>query len=402
MLPVFGRIYADWVKTIDDGTTTPEPEWASVKEAIVHLPDHPELLGEWQVGNWTVQVDEETVLNRHAGEFAPDKLVWVEGWFTHPESLPTAQDVGEIRAASITTLDDTVGTEPGFTEVGFGGTLIAFPPEKIGEWQIGDYVVTATEETEFIEEVGLFVEGAFVKVSGKRDENGFIYALWIKTAEAPSSGFEFIDPIIRYPEALVGSWQIGQYKVEATENTQFIQDEREFGNGVFARVEGVLLADGSVKAYLIETIQTPEPNNVRVFGPIQSFPTELVGRWSIGEWTVIAIEDTVFVQEIGHFDQEVIVVAKGIPQDDGSVLAKEIKVLELPGPQWMVTRGTIINLPEEDDRIGEWQVGTRKVMVTQAAFLDPEAAAFTDNTFVEVRGILQEGRFAVGDLDSYY
>ena len=229
-----GTILAHEIKLKSDSPTYSTD--LQFQDEIVSLPETADLLGIWQVGEWTVEVDESTVFERQAGEFVPGQLVLIEGSFVE-ETDPTrsAQESGTVRASWIKSISTT---EREWIRIQEPIVRLPDDPNLHGEWQIGEWTVIASHETEFKRYAGEFAEGVTVWVEGWIDvsdpnlattEAPPLYAVWIKTIEATDETTEpeperisIKDPLISLPDTpdLLGEWRVGDWIVVVSETTE--------------------------------------------------------------------------------------------------------------------------------------------------------------------------------------
>jgi hypothetical protein len=118
-----------------------------------------------------------------------------------------------------------------------------------------------------------------------------------------------------------------------------------------------------------------------------------VGDWVVDGRTVHVTSSTRINQEEGLVATGAFVEVKGTLRGDGSVDATQIEVersagAERPVPTFEL-HGTVEQLPNTANLVGDWVVSGRTVHVTSSTLIRPGASAVAVGTFVEVEGTLR-------------
>lgn len=126
-------------------------------------------------------------------------------------------------------------------------------------------------------------------------------------------------------------------------------------------------------------------------GTIQKLPSNgLLGDWTVGDRIVRVSSSTKIEQERALATVGATVEVEGTPNSDGSVAAKEIKVLSGPGSgggAYIKFYGTVESLPPAaSGLIGVWKVSGRTVHVTPNTNIKQEKGPITVGAMVEVEG----------------
>jgi hypothetical protein len=308
----------------DDDDGDDDGEWVEFRGTVSDLPETENLHGDWTVGDKTVRVGDHTEIEDHGQTVNIDDRVKVKGWLQADGSVRAIKIelleehdepvffIGEIMALpdnlqdgtwqiderevvvnESTELDDehgefvvgnrvkVYGRESDGTitaekiralpapEIHFTGRVNSLPPEApdsfVGEWEIGEKTVFATEETELKQENGEFIEGGLVKVKGRLQSDGSVIAYKIETEPLPwiehvgvikdlPGDDDLANGVVRTDnEDLLGLWEIGALYFLVTEETELDDEHGEFAVGVVVKATGRMRADGVVVAHEIET-----------------------------------------------------------------------------------------------------------------------------------------------------
>jgi hypothetical protein len=311
----------------DDDDDGDDGEWIEFRGTVGDLPDDENLHGEWLVAEKTVHVDDQTEIEDHGQTIVAGNHVKVKGWLqsdgsvnaveielheerdepvffigvinTLPENLQDGTWVVDERQVVVnpsTELDDnhsefaegnrvkvygrragdgTITAEKIWAlpapEIYYTGRIISMPSETpgefVGDWEIGEKLVIAIEETEFRQEHGPFTVGGLVKVKGRLQSDGSVIAYKIETLPLPR--VEVVGEIVSLPgsedlltrtdppdndnEDLLGLWVIGSTQFLVVEQTELDDEHGEFALGVVVKAKGQMRGDGVVIADEIET-----------------------------------------------------------------------------------------------------------------------------------------------------
>ncbi len=178
--------------------------------------------------------------------------------------------------------------------------------------------------------------------------------------------------------AMNGStWMVDTTTVMITSTTEL---EGTFAVGSKVKVEGFKQTDGTVIAREISTYNLPTGGGKQHHGKEVEFTGAIMSMtgntWVVGAWTVIISPTT---ELKGTFAVGTLVKVEGFKQDDGSVLAKEIKVakqsegehekikftgaiMSMTGNTWVVGTTTVVISPTTE-MSGTFSVGMKVVVV---------------------------------------
>ena len=233
---------ADDTPGVDNGSSSETPMQGNSGTAKIELTDVLNAnSGEtWTVGSWNVMVSTETEIQ---GMLDLGILVKVEG---------TLQQDGTILAHEIKVVSSENAQYAGMVEL--TGTL----ENQDGMiWTVGGVIVELTETTEIL---GTPEIGATIKVEGMLQENGSILASQVKSGENNDDGSDDHSNQLKGNAieisgeltAMDGStWIINGQTVLVTNTTEL---KGTLDIGVIVKVEGYLLADGSIEAREIKAL----------------------------------------------------------------------------------------------------------------------------------------------------
>jgi len=198
----------------------------------------------WSVGSWSVMVSSTTEQN---GSLEVGALVKVEGLL---------QEDGSILAHEIQVVPEENVQKIGLVEL--TGTLES---QDGMTWIVSGIVIELSDTTEIL---GVPEIGAQVKVEGILQENGSILASQIKSAMDENGGdddgsddhsSQSKGEEVEISGELTGmdgnTWTVNDQTVIITDMTEL---KGVFEIGVMVKVEGYLLADGSIEAHEIKAV----------------------------------------------------------------------------------------------------------------------------------------------------
>lgn len=219
------------------------------------------------------------------------------------------------------------------------GTLFANDGEQ---WDVSGITVVVSPTTEL---KGTLEVGMLVKVEGTLQADGSVLAREIKPAltGADPENNGNVDPgnphdgddeseLIGTLTAMVdeSTWTLnGVITIILDENTEL---ESGITVGEMIKVEGALQEDGSILARQIKRFAFEKMNGKTAFGE-----SEIVGKldemidentWTVSGITVMLNDQT---EREGSFEVGVTVKVEGMFQADGSILAREVKVVTATG-----------------------------------------------------------------------
>ena len=215
--------------------------------------------------------------------------------------------------------------------------------------------------------------------------------------------FEFRGVIEALPNTagFIGDWTVSGRKVHVSATTKINQDDGKVMVGATVKVEGVVQTDNSVMAREIE-VQSGQVKEFEFTGTVETLPDTMgrIGDWKVSGTVVHVSAATMIKQESAPVAVGDKVEVEGSKRADGSVDAFEIEVksdIEDDDNDGEVEfKGAIESLPDTMGRIGVWSVGGRKVNVTAATKISPNAAAAAVGFIVEVEGVKR----ADGSIDA--
>lgn len=206
--------------------------------------------------------------------------------------------------------------------------------------------------------------------------------------------FEFRGVIEALPNTpgFIGDWTVSGRTVRVGSATEIEQEDGQVMVGATVEVEGFVQTDNSVMAKEIE-VESGPGNEFEFEGVVEVLPDTMgrIGDWTVSGTVVHVSAATMIKQEGAPVAVGVKVEVEGSKRADGSVDAFQIEVeddIDDDDDDGDVEfKGAIESLPDTPGRIGEWSVGGRKVNVTAATKINPNAASVAVGFVVEVEGI---------------
>ena len=350
---------------------------------ISSLPNTQGFIGDWVVAGRTLHVTSATRIEQENGSPAVGKIVEVEG---------VLQMDGSVNATEIEVKDDVANNFE------FRGRVEQLPSTTgfIGDWTVAGRIVHVTSATIIRQNEAPLALGVFVKVVGTLRPDGTIDATKVKTErnEHPPF-FEFTGTVQTLPNTpdLTGDWTVGGRIVHVTPLTQIDRDEGPITIGTIVEVKGTVRTNGSVDAVKIESEE--DANEFEFHGVINSLPntTGFIGDWIVDGRTVHVTTSSHIDQEEGIAAVGAFVEVRGTLRQDGSVAAARIEVERSAGDEHLVPtlelEGTVEQLPNTPNLVGDWIVSGRIVHVSSATRIRPNTGAIAVGTFVEIEGTLR-------------
>src|SRR5262245_49544930 len=215
--------------------------------------------------------------------------------------------------------------------------------------------------------------------------------------------FEFRGVIEALPNTagFIGDWKVSGRTVHVSATTKIDQEDGKVMVGATVKVEGVVQTDNSVTAREIE-VKSAQDKEFEFTGVVETLPDTMgrIGDWKVSGTVVHVTAATMIKQDNAPVAVGDKVEVEGAKRADGSVDAFEIEVKsdidDDDNDGDVEFKGAIESLPDTPGRIGEWSVGGRKVNVTAATKIDPNAAAAAIGFIVEVEGFKR----ADGSIDA--
>jgi hypothetical protein len=290
---------------------------------------------------------------------------------------------GQVVAISPTTIIPVTGAlEPGMwadvQAIGDGDTLVArritvSPPEMrlrgeisfipeggIGEWIIGGQPFQVTDDTAISDRGGPVEVGAWAQVSALETEDG-LTAQRIRAID-PLPAVEVYGAIQAFSDV---QWTISGIDLAINSDTLISSEPRV---GLLANAAAALQTDDSLLALRIRVLWQehggPQPPTT-LTGVIEQMPPNgQVGQWIVAGLNVVVSRNTQINQSNGMavVGAEVTVIGH---QADGTIVAREIVVINSPVAGEPVRfQGRIEALPD-NGLLGAWIIDGRTVQVTE-------------------------------------
>jgi SepF-like predicted cell division protein (DUF552 family) len=274
--------------------------------------------------------------------------------------LAASRDKEVETCGSEMSLDPTIPPPPRPVRVRFSGRVDALPPGLLGEWVIAGMPVEVSEDTTLKPKGYEPKVGDWAEVKAISNYEGPLVASQITLqdgSQIPEIPVEFKGVIESVDES---SLTVGGIIVRTDGDTATVGTPAV---GLLAKVEGLLMPDGSV---LAQQIQVLDPSEVRTEfeGPIEQLPPfPYHGEWIIGGIRVLAKKSPLGPPPRVGLHAEV----TGVVDDDGLVHADAITVVD-PSPD------TIEGIVEHIDET-EWTIGGVVVTIHRNTLVDESRAS---------------------------
>ena len=382
-----------------------------------------DLIGEWTVGGRTFVTNVGTEFRQEKGPFATDVCVEVEyvGSVTPYTATKIAtkdtDDCSDSASTPSPTPSPSVTPTPDGVEREAYGIVESMPSSGfVGLWRLDGLNYEAPVGAEFEQEAGPLVIDACVKVHYRSDTSPFTVRE-MKTMPAsfcddasptpgvtptPSDEIEIYGRIEAFPSELIGEWMVKGVVYDATDNTEFEQENGLFVIGACVKIH----ADSSASPATIREIETKRDyrcsndggggdSEAELYGVLQSFPTGLTGAWNIAGMTFAADSATQFKQEHGSFAVGVTVKVHFTTDATGANRTREIETKfandddgedddgngSVDGAEGHAY-GLIDSYPS--DLFGTWQISGVEYVATAGARFAQDDGAFAANARVKV------------------
>jgi len=202
--------------------------------------------------------------------------------------------------------------------------------------------------------------------------------------------FEFTGIISALPNTsnFVGDWTVAGRTVHVTAATEIERDGGDPAVGKIAEIEGTLNNDGSVSATEIEI---KAANTFEFRGRVDQLPstTGFIGDWVVSGRTVHVTSATMIDQTEKPLAVGVFVKVVGTLRNDGTIDATKIETKADEQLPFFEFTGTVQQLPNTPDLLGDWIVSGRTVHVTALTRIETEDGPITTGTVVEVKGFVR-------------
>jgi hypothetical protein len=199
---------------------------------------------------------------------------------------------------------------------------------------------------------------------------------------------------------LIGDWNIGGMTFVVSTTTEIKQEHTPFTVGMTVKVHFIVDANGVNQAREIEAKfrhdhegKDDDHNGIHegedghAFGPIGSFPANLIGQWIIGTLPYTATADTKFEQEHGAFAQGVNVRVEFHLDANGNRIADEIHSTVDRGDVTDHSHALLVGYVQEmpaNGFVGEWIVGDVTFSSTISTKFNEEHSALGIGAYVTV------------------
>ncbi len=292
------------------------------------------------------------------------------------------------------------------------GFIEALPEAgNLGDWLIGGQLVTVGATTEINAETDLLQLGACVEAEGPLTASGALEATQLSAKDPEDCGgvgqnpasqkVKFEGLVNTVPaEGLIGSWVVGDWNVSSDSFTDFDGSEEAFQSGACVEVEGTLLANGIVRAAEMEIESTEgcgtSDRTAELRGIVDSAPDPgPAGDWMVAGLTVRVSDTTEINSDAGAAATGACVKAEGSLDDNGALLASQVRVLEeggcaAPNASDVEFSGKIETVPD-NALAGPWTVMGLNVTVNDMTELNLELGPALPGVCVEVEGSAEMG-----------
>ncbi|MGB0386754.1 MAG: DUF5666 domain-containing protein [Ardenticatenaceae bacterium] len=353
-----------------------------------------DLVGDWVIGGVTYTADASTEFEQEHGAFAVGACVEIK-------YLPTSNQALEIESEHSYKCDGSNG-ESGESYSETKGVVESFPSALIGTWVVDGVSYSADASTRFEQEDGPFFVGGCVEIKYTSSDNA---AVEIESKEASDCGGGSDDGssnsrsksyglIETMPEGLIGSWTIGGMTFEATESTQFEQEDGDFAVGMCVEVTYTTANDVN-SATEIESEDAYRCSGGssmnKVYGTVDSFPSGLYGTWVISGTNYVASPSTRFEEEDGSFAVGGCVKVKYYTENGVNQATKIESENDSCGggdssesESSTKVYATIDSFPPSP-YVGTWQIGGLTYDATNATEFDEDHAPFAVGACVEAK-----------------
>ncbi|MDQ7030421.1 MAG: DUF5666 domain-containing protein [Ardenticatenia bacterium] len=351
------------------------------------------LVGTWTIGGVQYEATATTEFDTRYGDFAVGVCAEVE----YVMSGTTRQALA-IKTESA----DECGLPVQGGELETKGLIDAMPADGlVGEWVIDGESYTATAQTRFEQDHGVFKVGQCVEVKYRLDGTGRV-ATKIETQrrQACSSSdqvHEAYGVIEALPATgLIGTWTVGGVDYEITTTTTL--ENGPFTVGLLVEIKFVVNPDGTLIALQVEgkhAVDDDDQALAQAYGRIEAFPATLVGTWTIGGVQYEANAFTAFEQDDGPFAVGACAKVRYFDRNGARVAAKietqsDDDCQADNGATVSRLYGFVEDMPPQGF-VGTWTIGGTLFEVTAATQLEEEHGLLVVGAFVEVKYIQRNG-----------
>jgi len=246
---------------------------------VESFPD--QLVGEWTVNGTSYTADDQTVFKEEHGPFSVGACVEVE--------YIEDNHGGGYQALKIETEYPFKCGSPSDPLSEVSGVVISFPENLVGTWLVDSTTYTATADTRFEQEHGLFFVGGCVEVKYVSATNEAIEIATTDAEECGGEGEEHFFGMIEvmpanYTATITSTWVISGIEFISTPDTEFETDHGPLVVGACAKVEyrvvdGKNMAEEIGSEWAYHCLGSVAFN--QIYGSVVSFPPDLYGTWVI-------------------------------------------------------------------------------------------------------------------------
>ncbi len=369
---------------------------------VQSLPNTSDLTGTWTIDGHQYQVTTTTQLDTPHGPFAVGACVEVEYQLNG-----TTRQALQIRTESAdecgVPVDDGHG---GSQMLEAKGLIEVMPQGLVGVWTIAGQTYTATAQTRFEQDHGLFEVGRCVEVKYTEGTSGR-QAHKIETKRQQECGqpgsatyeaYGVVEALPITSPGLLGTWTIGGVDYEVTQTTQL--KHGPFSVGLLVKVKFTVNPDGTFRALEIEgkhAVDDSDFSLAQVYGRIDAYPANWIGEWIVGGVSYTATNTTKFEQGHGNFGVGACVKVRYVDRNS----TREAVKIETEDDAKCASGGTSTNpitttrlygfveqMPAQGF-VGTWQVGGVLFEVTAATRITEEHGALVEGAFVKVEYVRQ-------------
>ncbi len=358
-----------------------------IKGTVESLPSTTGRIGDWKISGKLVKVTTNTrLVATQNQQFAVGSMV---------EGLGLQLADGSLSATLLVLKPET----PPVQAIRFSGVIEKLPTTegRIGDWTISGRKVTVNAATKVVSDKAAVAVGTLVDVEGTFAQ-GVITATNITTKPtppAPPVRVIFKGKIETLPTTtgFIGDWKVSGRAVTVNATTKITPNAMAPKVGLEVEVHGTATGNGPVTAALINVKSELEsnPNYVHFFGTIKALPgaANLQGEWNVDGRTVVVSERTKLIQEKANAIVGGFVEVEGLKQADGKIAAAEVEVLRGNIVGVVKFMGVVEALPTTANKVGEWTVSKRKVVVSDKTKINEEKKKAAVGAHVQVTGNLR-------------
>jgi hypothetical protein len=367
----------------------------------------PDRLGAWVVSGESFTATASTEFDTEDGDFVLGGCVEVD--YVWQDEVRLATEIDTKASHDCDDDDDDHATQT-------YGRVYSFPADLVGSWVIDGVSYTATSQTEFEQEDGVFGVGVCVEVKYDPATND---AYEIETEDdyecdgddqEPSNLRQTYGIVVNFPADLIGEWVVDETTYMTTAVTEFEEDDGPFFIGGCVEVKYDPNDNNTV--YELETSDSDDCGDDddddsndperKAFGLLESRPegTQL-GEWIIGGQRYQANDQTEFDNDDdGEFVVGACLSVEYIVTDAGNI-AREIEVEELykcqNGTAANRYSGTLESFPAS--LYGVWVIDGFMFTTDAATEFDDDDETYVVGNCIKVKYVTRDGINKVIELE---